>query len=147
MWVLLVLGIFYWSLAFAEGQEVATLPGLGFPLDIAIVQGSAPAVLFLLLIITYSALRAYGAASQELGVDPDPTVPANKKSIKLAEETDESTYAIDLAAYTRKRSLEPIWSFPLFAYPAICKSSWLKGSSFCGGPNMSSPDLQVGDYS
>ena len=116
LWILFVLGLFFWFLETDIGDGVAVVPWIGIALDPNIVSASAPAVLFFLIVVIYGTLRAYGVAGGELGVDPSPTK-SEEKSVKYAEALDVAPNAIDMAVFTRKRFGRSPLVILLAAYP------------------------------
>ena len=117
LWVLLVSGLFFWSLKPPATQGTSTAPLIGIELDTAILEAASSSVLFILVLVAYGALSSYGVAYKEwkkaVGLQPE-TPPEEDL---LAEAVDPAPNALDLAVYSLERAHPRIKTLMLFVYP------------------------------
>ena len=128
LWVLLVLGIFYISLIIPTDHSLSAIPWLGFAIDPRILLGTAPSVLFILIIVFMGTLRAYGAAKAELGLGPGDNKPPTEEEVKTSEAYDEFPNALDMAVFTRRRFQRSPWTLLLLNYPIYLSFFLLEGT-------------------
>ena len=124
LWVLLALGVFYWSLGSPEQLPVhervkpVVLPFIGLDLPRLPVWGTAPAVLFFLLLAIYGTIRTCNRALAELA-----SVAPNEK------EPDLEPNVLDYAIRTTDASPRLVKKVLRFAYPAYLTIFVIEASS------------------
>ena len=117
LWLLLIFGIFYWSLRTPVETPRVMLPLVGVDFDVEALRASGPAVLFFIIIVTFGTLRAHGEALRELGVPRDPKVALSESDQLFAEASDSSPNPLDFAAYSRRKWKGLPWALLLLNYP------------------------------
>ena len=116
LWVLAVLGLFYFSVNQVLFAATPTIPStfrapiLGVDISATAVWASGPGVLCLLLLVILGCVRAAGVASGALGL---PDLGSD------AEAYDTSPNAIDLAAYSTTETAQWVRWILGFAYPVF----------------------------
>jgi hypothetical protein len=124
LWVLLALGVFYWSLgspilSLFRSPQYVSLPVIGIRVPTVAVWGTAPAVLFFILLAVYGTLRVCDEAIAEL-----------KKIAPDQKEPDLQANVLDYAIHTTAASPAAVKKLLGFAYPAyltvfVVEASWL----------------------
>jgi hypothetical protein len=117
LWILLVTGLFFWSLKPTAGQLTSTAPLIGIELDTAILEAASSSVLFILVLVAFGALSAYGVAYDEWKKAVGATPGSAPEEDLLAEAADPVPNALDLAVYSVERVHPRIKTLMLFAYP------------------------------
>ena len=133
VWILLVTGMFYFSLSSNSGsvsqsQSEPEIPLLGFPLDTHLVVLTAPLVLSFLILAFSGAVRAFKHAS-------DAALSNESNEKWAAEKLDIHPNAIDMVVYHTKKTPKWIVTIGYFSYPAylsvfLIEAGWLWYISF-----------------
>ena len=129
LWVLFILGLFFWSLKSSSVQPTAIVPGLAIEIDVAILEAASSSVLFVLVIVVLGSLRAYGAASDEWLELKGAQALTDQEMIVLAEAVDSVPNAIDLAVFTRRRFRRSFYAPLLLVYPGYLTIFTVEGAS------------------
>ena len=119
LWILLLVGLFYWALhssmlSETPGREVRA-PLLGIELSSNVLLASAPFVIFLLIIIIHGTFRAFTTAKNNLKLEE-----GNFEHYDLAPNP------IDFAAYNPKKVSNIPAAFLLLAYPLYLSIFWIE---------------------
>ena len=133
VWILLVTGLFYFSLSDKSGsvsqsQSSPEIPLLGFPLDTHLVVLTAPLVLSLLILAFSGAVRAFKRAS-------DAALSNARNGNWAAEKLDIHPNAIDMVVYHTEDTPQWIVTIGYFLYPVylslfLIEAGWLWYVSF-----------------
>lgn len=121
LWILLLVGLFYWALhsSMLNGVPKPEIqaPLLGINLSSVVLLGSAPFVIFLLIIIIHGTFRAFGTAKEKLNLGEGKIEPY-----------DLAPNAIDFAAYNPKKVSKMPDAFLLLVYPLYLSIFWIESS-------------------
>ena len=117
LWLLMLFGILFLSLKPATESASFEVPGIGFPIDVNILEAAAPLVLSILVILVHGTMRAHGGALRALGFERDPDVLLSKDHQRLTEAIDASPNPLDFAAYTWEKWERSPYVFLLMNYP------------------------------
>ena len=118
LWILLVTGLFFWSLRPSSGLLTATPPLLPIELDTRVLEAASPSVLFILVMVALGALAAYGVAFDEwMKGRSDQPQSEHEKDLQ-SEALDAVPNALDLTVYMLERFHRSLKILMLLAYPA-----------------------------
>ena len=139
VWILLVTGIFYFSLpsgnsSFDQSQGVREYPFAGVLLNGYQILLSAPFVLSFLILAFSGAVRAFNRASEK-------TLPEDYDETWAAERLDVFPNAIDMVVYHTEETPRWIVTLGYFGYPLylsvfLLEAIWLWGISLCVASNV-----------